>query len=806
MGNSNKQSIRNQAALAPQDLKRFVDYSIFKFESTEQVEKLTNIVGQQRARTVMNFGLHVNKPGYHLYVCGIEGTGKTSYVNSIVNDFAKRDGTLFDWCYVNNFEDEYKPKVLKLPVGLGKKLQKSMENLLKDLKEDIPSAFNDENHQKNRTSIIKKYKKKEELIYKSTSKTATDHGFLIKQSGTTILTIPMGEDGQPISEEAYGLLDEEQLATIAKDSAKLQETILEATKSILHFEQELKRSLSGFDHQTALIAIDFHIDELVKIYKECSEVIRYLKYVRKDLVNNFHIFLPDESKKDEKQIGLLFKDDHQALKKYTINLLVDNSETDGMPVISADNPTFYNLIGKVVYENRMGAMNTDFTKIKPGYLHDANGGYLLIQAKDIFTKGLAWEGIKRALLTFKLQIENIGEHTSSIATASVNPDPIPLDIKVIIIGNMDIYRTLYNYDEDFRKLFKIRVDFDIEMEYNQDNITGLARFIHTHCKKHGLRHFDRTAVAKLVEYSSRLAEHQNKLSTRFNRQVEMIYEADAWANMMGDDLISAKHIEKAIQEKIYRSNLTEEKIQARIDEGSILIDTEGEKVGQVNGLAVYDLGEYHFGKPSRITATTFMGRKGFVNIERESQMSGNIHNKGVYILGGYLGQKFAQKYPLVLTAHIAFEQSYGGVDGDSASSTELYAILSSLAEIPIDQGLAVTGSVNQNGEIQPIGGVNEKIEGFYNVCKNKGLTGKQGVLIPHQNVKNLMLNDEVIDAVRDGQFHIYKVQTIEEGIEILTNVPAGQPNEYGDYDKETVYGKVAAKLRMFMEISKEQEK
>ncbi|MFD1928799.1 AAA family ATPase [Sporosarcina siberiensis] len=806
MDHFNIRSIRKQASLAPQDLKRFVDYSMLQFESTEQVEKLTTIVGQQRARTVMNFGLHVHKPGYHVYVCGIEGTGKTSFVNSIVNDFAKRDGHLFDWCYVNNFEDEYKPKVLKLPVGLGKQLQKSMENLLKDLKEDIPNTFLDENHQKSRISIIQNYKEKEELIYKSTSKIATEHGFLIKQSGPTILTIPMGEDGQPISEEAYNLLDEEQLATIAKDSAKLQDVIREATKSILHFEQELKRTLSGFDHQTALIAIDFHIDELIKDYKECPEVIHYLKEVRKDLVTNFHAFLPNETKKDEKQLGILFKDDHQTFKKYTINLLVDNSETVGMPVISADNPTFYNLIGKVVYENRMGALNTDFTKIKPGYLHDANGGYLLIQAKDIFSKGLAWEGIKRALLTYKLQIENIGEHTGSIATASVNPDPIPLDVKIIIIGNMDIYRTLYNLDEDFRKLFKIRVDFDVEMEYNQDNITGLARFIHTLCKKHNLRHFDRTAVAKIVEYSSRLAEHQNKLSTRFNRQVEIIYEADAWANMMGDDLITAKHIEKAIKEKIYRSNLTEEKIQARIDDGSILIDTEGEKIGQVNGLAVYDLGEYHFGKPSRITATTFMGRKGFVNIERESKMSGNIHNKGVYILGGYLGQKFAQKYPLVLTAHIAFEQSYGGVDGDSASSTELYAILSSLAEIPIDQGLAVTGSVNQNGEIQPIGGVNEKIEGFYNVCKNKGLTGKQGVLIPHQNVKNLMLNDEVIDAVRDGQFHIYKVQTIEEGIEILTNVPAGQPNKHGDYEKETVYGKVADKLQMFMEIAQEQER
>lgn len=806
MANFNEESIKHTSELQPEELKKVVDYSIFSFESTEHVEKLTTIVGQQRARSVMNFGLHVNKPGYNLYVAGMEGVGKTSFVTTVVNDFSDREAKLFDWCYVNNFEDEYKPKVLKLPVGLGKQLKKSMENLLNALKEDIPNAFSEENRQKNRTSIIQKYKDKVDKVYKETNDIATENGFLLKQSDSTVATIPMGEDGKPITEEAYNLLDDEQRAAIESNSAKLQEIILEATKTILHFEQELKKSLEGFDHQTALTTIDFHIKELKEEYKDCSEVIRYLKAVRKDIVNNFHVFLPKQTKTDEKQLGYLFKDETQALKKYTINVLIDNSETKGMPVISADNPTFYNLIGKVEYENRMGVMSTDFTKIKPGYLHVANGGYLLIQAKDIFSKSQAWEGLKRSLLIHKLQIENIGEHASIIATASVYPDPIPLDVKVIIIGNMDIYQALYQHDEDFRKLFKIRVDFDVEMKYNQDNISGLVSFIHTHCKKLGLRHFDPSAVAKIIEYSSRIAGDQNKLSTRFNLQVELIYEADAWASIMGDNLVSEKHIEKAIEEKRYRSNLYEEKIQASIDEGSILIDTDGGKIGQVNGLAVYNLGQYQFGKPSRITATTFMGKKGFVNIERESQMSGNTHNKGVYILGGYLGQKFAQKYPLVLTAHIAFEQSYGGVDGDSASSTELYAILSSLAEIPINQGLAVTGSVNQNGEIQPIGGVNEKVEGFYNVCKSRGLTGKHGVLIPHQNVKNLMLNDEVIESVRAGQFHIYKVRTIEEGIEILTGIAAGQPDEHGDYDNDTVYGKVAEKLRLFMEFAKDQEK
>lgn len=802
---NNERAIKQRAALQPADLRRVVDPSTFTFASTEQVEKLTTIIGQRRARSVMNFGLHVEKPGYNLYVSGVEGTGKTAFVETVVKNFSERETILFDWCYVNNFEDAYKPKVLKLPIGTGRKLQRSMEHLINDLKVDIPNRFQEENQQTSRAAIIKTYKEKINEIYVETGKIAADTGFLLKQTDSAVLTIPMGEDGKPLSEEAYKALTEEQLKAIETGSAKMQEVITSATKSILHFEQELKRLLIDYDHQTALIVIDFHIDELKKTYKDCPEVQRYLKAVHKDLVNSFHDFLPSAAKPQEQAMGAMFQDDNQAFKKYTINLLVDNSRTSGMPVVIADNPTFYNMIGKVEYENRMGMMSTDFTKIKPGYLHDANGGYLIIQAKDIFSKTQAWEGLKRSLLTHKLQIENIGEHASIIATASVNPDPIPLQVKIVIIGNMNIFQILYNNDEDFRKLFKIRVDFDTEMKYNDDNISGLVSFIHTQCKENNLRDFDPSAVAKIVEYSSRLAGRKNKLSTRFNLQIEIIYEADAWADIMGDDLVSAKHVDKAIDEKRYRSNLYEEKIQESIDEGSILIDTAGERIGQVNGLAVYDLGQYQFGKPSRITATTFMGKKGFVNIERESEMSGKTHNKGVYILGGYLGQKFAQKFPLVLSAYITFEQSYGGVDGDSASSTELYAILSSLAEVPIDQGLAVTGSVNQNGEIQPIGGVNEKIEGFYNVCKAKGLTGTQGVLIPHQNVNNLMLADEVIEAVRDGQFHIYQVRTIEEGIEILTDVAAGKPDEEGNYSKETVFGKAAEKLRMFMEFAKDQE-
>ncbi|HEX6594313.1 MAG TPA: AAA family ATPase [Bacillota bacterium] len=799
-----EQTMKQRATISPEFLKRTVDYTQFEFETTEQVPKLTSIVGQERGRAVMKFGLNVNKVGYNIYVSGIAGTGKTTFTHSLVKQFAKKETKLFDWCYVYDFEDGHKPKVLKLPVGMGKSLQKDMEKLVHNLKIDIPRAFNDENYQKEKATLIREFNEKSGEIFKQLNIVAAKYGFMIRQSSSGFVTVP-SKNGQPLDEEEYRRLNDEQLKEIEKKSALLQEKVIDYTNQIRALEKEMKETLEKLDQKVALTAAGYHIEELKEKYKQCTTVITYLDTVQNDMLNHIGDFLQSEQERDAHPLTEMFRRSSKGNhfpNKYYIHLLVDNSETKGAPVITADNPTYYNLIGKVEYESRMGVMTTDFTKIKPGFLHYANGGYIIIQAKDILTKSFAWEGLKRALINHKLQIENIGEHSGLITTTSLNPEPIPLDVKVIIIGNLDIYQFLYHYDEDFSKLFKIKADFDVEMDFNVENMSKLASFIHTHCNEHQLRHFDRTAVAKIVEYSTRIAGHQNKLSTRFNQLVEVIYEADTWAKMMDDQIVSAKHIMKAIKERIYRSNLYEEKIQESIDEGTILINTDGKIVGQVNGLAVYNLGQYQFGKPARITATTFVGQNGIINIERESKMSGNIHNKGVYILEGYLGQQFAQEQPLALTAHIAFEQSYGGVDGDSASSTELYAILSSLAEVPIDQGLAVTGSVNQKGEIQPIGGVNEKIEGFFEVCKNKGLTGKQGVLIPHQNVKNLMLKEEVIESVENGQFHIYEVKTVEEGIEILTGVPAGQKNEHGNYEDETIYKKVEEKLKRFIKLSK----
>jgi lon-related putative ATP-dependent protease len=483
--------------------------------------------------------------------------------------------------------------------------------------------------------------------------------------------------------------------------------------------------------------------------------------------------------------------------KYKVNLIIDNSEVKGAPVIVDFNPSYYNLIGRIEYETDHGSMITDYTMIKPGLLHQANGGYLILQADDILRNAHSWEALKRALRTKKITIENMQEHLGLAAVSTLRPEAISLNIKVLMVGSSELYHLLLQYDEDFKKLFKIKADFDEEMEKNTDNVLKYARFIASFCKREAALSFDKTAVSRVVHYSSRLVDDRSKLSTRFNDIVEILAESSVWAAIEGSCYVNEKHVDKAIKEKEFRSNKYDEKLLKLLEEGTIMIDVTGKVVGQINGLSVLDLGDYAFGKPSRITATTYIGKSGIVNIEREIEMSGTSHSKGVMILSGYIGQKYAQEMPLALTASICFEQLYSGVDGDSASSTELYAILSSLSELPINQGIAVTGSVNQKGEIQPIGGVNQKIEGFFEVCRQKGLTGRQGVMIPHQNVKNLVLKDEVLSAIKEGLFHIYAIKTIDEGIEILTGYPAGVKDKDGKYPERSVNYRVYEKLKSF---------
>lgn len=786
----NTQSIERRLAVDPMNLRHTIEAKTFEFETTEQLPKLEGIVGQARGKSVMEFGLTIHQQGYHIYVSGISGTGKLSFTQSIVREHAEQEVTLYDWCYVHNFEDPYKPTVLQLPVGEGRAFQKDMEQFIQQLEKDLVIAFNDDHYRKEKAMIIRVFKEEQSQIYEKINELAASYQFMIRQTENGFVTIPL-EDGEPLSEEQYHALSSERLKEIDQRSTMLQEKIAKYTTALQKIEEETKEEIIKLDENIVSNAVKGHMQRLRKNYETSKNVMQYLQEVQEDMVAHADQFLVND---EEETLGELLQGRQQedVYQKYQVNLFIDNRQTTGAPVVMADNCTYYNLVGKVEYESRMGVMTTDFMKIKPGFLHEANGGYIVIQAKDIFTKNFAWEGLKRALLNQELRIENLGEHAGLVATTSIKPEAIPLQVKVILIGNMDLYQMLYHYDEDFSKLFKIRADFDVEMDYSEDHMMKLAQFIHTHCQRYGLRHFHKEAVAHVVEYSMRLAGHQRKMSTRFNRLVEVIYEADAWASMDHAEIVQVAHVKQAIVERAYRSGLFEEKIHESIADGTVLIDTKGAVVGQVNGLAVYHLGEYQFGKPSRITATTFVGKAGIMNIERESEMDGNIHRKGVYILGGFLGERFAQHHPLALTAHLAFEQSYSGVDGDSASSTELYALLSSLAKVPIKQGLAVTGSVNQKGEIQPIGGVNEKIEGFYEVCKTQGLTGEQGVLIPHQNIVNLMLKEEVVEAIQEGKFHLFAVRTIEEGIELLTGVPAGKVGE-----EESVYGKVAETLARY---------
>lgn len=787
--------------LVPEELRNRCNYDEFAFETTKDLEPLDGIIGQGRAASAMEFGLTIKRSGYNIYVSGMTGTGRSSYTRSIVKRIAANEKTPDDWCYVYNFKTPDKPLCISLPAGMGYKLQKDMKRLVKNLKARIPKAFEGEEYEKQKNEIVQEYQEQSSDWMESFNTFAKEKGFIVKKSEQGLVTIPI-IDGKPIDEKDYINMSSEERKKVEDTSYVVQNKLMEVMKRIREVEKVVRDKIEHLETKIALVAVEQPIQELKEKYSQYKNIVDYLQSVQRDIIHNIEDFR-DFEKEAAEELDLVEKiREKDFTVKYQVNLLVDNRDTKGAPVVFESNPRYYNLLGKIEYESNMGVVTTDFSKIKAGSMHAANGGYLIINMSDIIRNPESWEGLKRAIKTNSITIENVYA-IAGIISGGMKPEPVPLNIKIIIIGSAQVYQTLYNYDEDFRKLFKIKADFDIDMSSDSEHIMKYAQFISSHCEKKELMHFHKSAVAAVVEHSRRLAEHKHKLSTRFNDIVEVLYEADAWARLESAEFVTEEHIKKAISQKVYRSNRIEEKLQEFIDTGVVLISTEEKVVGQVNGLSVMDYGDYSFGKPSRITAVTYAGEKGIVNIEREVEMSGSIHDKGVLILSGYLGSKFAQEFPMSLSASICFEQLYDGVEGDSASSTELYALLSSLSEVPIKQYLAVTGSVNQKGEIQPIGGVNEKIEGFFQTCKARGLKGCEGVMIPHQNVVNLMLNDEVANAVRDGQFHIYPVRTIEEGIEILTDVPAGTRDENGNYLENTIFYKVQKKIEKYARIVEE---
>ncbi|HPT91065.1 MAG TPA: ATP-binding protein [Acetivibrio sp.] len=778
-------------------LRKECDPSSLNFASTAELEPLEDIIGQERAVRAMKFGLKIDTRGYNIFMSGMTGTGKTSYAVNCVKKIAKDEKVPDDWCYIYNFENPNQPKAINLPAGLGKVFKKDMEEFIKVLQLEITRAFDSEDYERERTAIAKEYQEKKASLLEKLNQDAEKQGFRVKTTNTGIYFLPVIE-GRVITEEEYGDLDEKIKQEITERSNIVQLETIDIIRKIKNVEKEAEERVSEWENKIALFAVGMQINDMKEKYKDYKKVISYLENVQEDILKNLSDFREEELT-EEQQIMLpwIRGSEGSPTDKYKVNLLVDNSNLEGAPVIVDFNPTYYNLLGKLEYENEFGTMTTDYTMIKAGLFHQANGGYLILQAKDVLSNVQSWEALKRVLKTRQITIENMKEQMGLVAVSALKPEPIPLKVKVILVGSEYLHQALYEFDEDFKKLFKIKVDFDAEMERNEENVGKLAQFISSFCRRENALHFDNTGVAKVVEYSSRLVENQSKLSTRFNDIVEILCESSAWAKIEGSDVVRASHVKKAINEKIYRSNKYDKKLLELINDGTIIIDTEGEAVGEINGLSILDMGDYCFGKPSKITANTFMGEKGIVNIEREVEMSGTTHTKGVLILSGYIGEKYAQDIPLSLTASLCFEQLYNGIDGDSASSAELYAILSSLAGVPIKQSIAVTGSVNQKGEIQPIGGVNEKIEGYFELCKLRGLDGTHGVIIPYRNIRNLNLHDEVVEAVEKGKFNVYAVKTIDEGMEILTGMKFGEKGEDGTYPPGTINYLVYEKLKKY---------
>lgn len=784
--------------LTYKDLKKECDPAFFKFKTTRELDPFDGVIGQSRAIKAMEFGLNIDIKGYNIFIEGPTGIGKTIYARNKLSEIAKTKPVPDDWCYVYNFSNSNEPMAINLPAGLGREFTNDMNQFIETIKNEIKSAFNNQDFEKEKDAIQKDVEEKKIKLIDKLNKDAAKQGFEIKNTSSGIYFLPM-INGKTLSEDEFNALDEKTKQDFEARSVAIQQETIETMKKIKEIEGKATDKMNSWQNNIALFAVTIQVNELRNKYKKFTKIQTFLKEVQKDILTNLNDFTEDEKPSNlPAQMQMAKNANGKPWDKYKVNLFVDNSELKGAPVILDSNPSFYNLFGKLEYENSFGMMKTDFTLIKPGLIHKANGGYLVLQVKDLLTNPILWDSFKRVLRTKLIYVDTLKDYQlNTVAIASVKPEPIPVNIKVVLVGPSNIYYHLLEADEDFRKLFKVKVEFDEEAPRTDSNMFKIAQFIHNFCEKEKAPHFNAGAVAKVIEYCSRMVENQAKLSTQLNDITELLGEACTWAKMEKAKVVTADYVKKAISERIERINKYDQRLVEMIQNGTIMIDTDGQKVGQINGLSVMHIGDYSFGKPAKITANTYVGKSGIVNIEREVELSGTSHSKGVMILSAYIGEKFAQEKPLSLSASLCFEQMYNGVDGDSASSTELYALLSSLSELPIKQSIAVTGSVNQKGEIQPIGGVTDKIEGFFTICKLRGLTGDQGILMPYQNIKNLNLNDEVIKAVKDGTFHIYAIKTVDEGIELLTGVPAGKKNKNGEYTVGTVNYLVNEKLKKY---------
>lgn len=782
----------------------------FPFTTTAEVKGLSaEMIGQDRAVNAIEFGLNVKQEGYHLCLVGPNGTGKTTYARSKAIKKASKELTPFDWLYVFNFRNPDRPVAISLPAGKGRLFQREVKELVENIKKEIKKKLASQAFIETRDAIIEKHEYKIHHQWQQLHEQALDGRFELEKNNDGVMVIPLDEKGEPYTDEDFRLLPKEQQQQIVEQTMHLNKKYAEISLQNKKVEKELRFQLKEQEEKTISEAIHQYTNPILKRYENSEKIVTYITELQRDMVLNREQFLEAEgdAHTEDDLLTLLLQNkevEKKELHRYEVNVFVDNSECTGAPVVYESNPTHANLFGKFEYQSAFGGLVTNFTLLKPGSLHLANGGYIILQAADLINNPYTWQAVKRMLKDQQIRIEAPVQETALAATSGLKPEPIPIKTKILLIMTPTLYQLLHRYDADFQKYFKVKAEFDTVMERTQENCLKFAAFVSSFCEREKLQHFSKEAMARIIDYSTRTINDQRMLSTCFHEVTEVLVEANYWAIQESSEFVNELHVRKALKERMYRANLVEEKIKQLIDDGTIMIETDGEVVGQINGLSVLNTGDYTFGQPNRITARTFIGSEGIVNIDRESYLSGPIHSKGLFILSGYIQGEFARNRPIPLSASITFEQSYDMVDGDSASSTELYAILSSLCEVPIKQGIAVTGSVNQFGEIQPIGGVNEKIEGFFFTCKAKGLTGEQGVIIPVQNEKNLMLCEEVIEAVRLGEFHLWSVHTIQEGMEILTGVSAGEKNNEGNYKEGTLFYQVKERITEMADLYKKE--
>lgn len=792
--------------LAVSDLYTPCPTDALDFKTTKDLKPLDGVIGQARAVESIRFAIGMPHDGYNLFAYGPEGTGKASTVLRFLEREAETQAPPLDWCYVNNFEEPHKPAALSLPAGRACPLRDDMEQLVEELQGALPAVFEGDEYTQRKEALEEELKTQHEGAFSKLQDRA-------EKSGIALVRTPMGlglapvQNGEVLTPQEFDDLPEKDQKARQDSLAELQNQLEDILTQIPKWEKEHREKLRNLNRDVTKRAVGHLIEELEKQWRDEESVVTYLEAVRDDVIEHAADFLPSS---DQQQQPVSIPGQRRptggagSFRRYQVNVIVDNSASvrddikpDGAPVIEEEHPTQPNLVGRIEHLSQMGALVTDFNLIKAGALHRANGGYLVMDARRILMQPFAWETLKRALRAGHVRVESPAEAMGWVSTVSLEPEPIPLDVKVVLLGEPMIYYLLTMYDPDFKELFKVAADFADNMDRDDAGVTDYARLLAGQVECEGLRHLDQSGVARVIEQGARLADDSEKLTTHMASIVDLVREANYWAGVEDKDIITARHVQEAIDAKIYRSDRYRERLQEAIQRGTFVIETEGEKVGQINGLSVLQLDSFAFGRPSRITVTVNIGKGELIDIERQVDLGGPLHSKGVMILESFLNARFGQDGPLALSARIVFEQSYGGVEGDSASSTELYALLSAIAKVPIKQSIAVTGSVDQMGRVQAIGGVNEKIEGYFDICAERGLTGEEGVMIPATNVKHLMLRENVIEAVREGQFHIWAVETIDQGLEVLTGQPAGVPNDKGEYPIGSVNRAVARNLRQF---------